>query len=417
MTQRSRSKSTPNAKSKADADTDILIVGGGMIGAALCLGLKNLPWRVTIADGRIPDDIPVPGLAHDSDFDQRVSALSLGSEHWLKALGAWQTMHPSRLGRYDQMQVWDADGGDAVTLSRDDAQLDHLGHIIENRTIERALWHQLSQWPELNRQLGQPVVDAQYDENRQWRVRFADHSTLCTRLLLIADGAMSPLRSALGFKTREWDYLHHAVVATVTHEKTHQRVARQAFHRHGPLAFLPLATEHTSSIVWSLVPEEAERFIQATPEQQAIALTRGLRDELGAVTMASSVRSFPLYQRHATHYILPGAALVGDAAHSIHPLAGQGANIGLLDAQAMVDELTHAATHHIPLEETLLLRRYQRRRKVDNLLTMAGMEGLQHLFAADHHAIHWLRNRGMHWFNQQPLLRRAAVELASRLAD
>lgn len=396
-------------------DTDILIVGGGMVGAALCLGLKNLPWRVTIVDGRIPDDTPVPALANDSDFDQRVSALSLGSEQWLKELGAWQDMHPSRLGRYDDMQVWDADGGDGVNLSRTDAQLDHLGHIIENRTIEQALWHQLCGWPELQRQLGQPVIDAQFDEQKHWHVRFADQSTLTTRLLLIADGANSPLRGALGFQTREWDYLHHAIVATVTHTEPHQRTARQAFHRKGPLAFLPLAAERTSSIVWSMVPDEVERFMQAEPADQARALELGIRSELGTVSMASTVRRFPLRQRHATQYIMPGAALVGDAAHSIHPLAGQGANIGLLDAQAMIGLLTEAAAHHIPLEEELLLRRYQRQRKADNLLTMAGMEGLQHLFGNDHYAVHWLRNRGMQWFNQQPLLRRKAVALASRL--
>ena len=400
-----------------ETDTDILVVGGGMVGAALCLGLKGLPWRVTIADGRIPDDTPVPALTHDSEFDQRVSALSLSSERWLKDLGAWQDMHPSRLGPYDTMHVWDADGAAGVTLSRDDAQLTHLGHIIENRTIECALWHQLSGWPDLQRQLGQPVIDAQFDEKKHWHVRFADQSTTTTKLLLIADGANSPLRSALGFQTREWDYLHHAVVATVTHTESHRRVARQAFHRQGPLAFLPLATDHTSSIVWSMVPEEVERFMHASPADQAKALELGMRGALGVVTMASSVRRFPLRQRHATQYIMPGAALVGDAAHSIHPLAGQGANIGLLDAQAMVSLLTEAAAHNIPLEEELLLRRYQRQRKSDNLLTMAGMEGLQHLFATDHHWVHWLRNRGMQWFNQQPMLRRAAVTMASRLMD
>lgn len=399
----------------ADTDTDIVVVGGGMVGAALCLALRQLPWRVTIIDGRIPDDTPVPALAHDSDFDQRVSALSLRSESWLRDLGAWTQMHPSRLGRYDHMDVWDVDGGDGVQLSHHDGQLSHLGHIVENRTVERALWHCLSQWKNLDRRLGQPVVDAHYDEHQHWHVRFADHSTLSTRLLLIADGAQSPLRSALGFATREWDYLHHAVVATVTHQEPHNRIARQAFHRTGPLAFLPLATPHTSSIVWSMRPDDADRFAQSTAAEQGHALTLGLQHVLGDVNLASAVRRFPLRQRHAKQYIQPGAALVGDAAHSIHPLAGQGANIGLLDAQALVDLLTQAAAQGIPLEEPLLLRRYQRLRKSDNLLTMAGMEGLQYLFNTDHHAVHWLRNRGMQWFNQQPLLRRKAVEMASRL--
>ncbi|MFC3852286.1 FAD-dependent monooxygenase [Salinispirillum marinum] len=410
---------TPSAQANTQhADTDILIVGGGMIGAALCLSLRTLPWRVCIADARLPNDTmpPAPDTAtpRSNDFDQRVSALALGTERWLAELGAWEPIPTERLGRYDQMQVWDAEGTAILDLSHHDADLSHLGHIVENRVVEAALWQCLNTWPELQRHLGSPAVDAQRNEHGHWVVRFKDGSQLSTRLLVMADGAQSPLRGMLGFTTREWDYLHHAIVATVSHEQPHNRTARQAFHRTGPLAFLPLPPSNTSSIVWSLVPDEAERFLSAAPEQQGRLLTQGLGHRLGDVAMASSVKRFPLRQRHAADYIMPGAVLVGDAAHSIHPLAGQGANIGLLDAQALAAQLRRAAEQRIPLEEPLLLRAYQRARKTDNLLTMAGMEFFQHLFTVDQPAVHWLRNNGMRWFGRCAPLRRTAVKTAAR---
>lgn len=408
-------KTAPNRPTKPMADTDILIIGGGMIGAALCLSLRHLPWRVCIADARTPNDaMPTASPDNENTFDQRVSALALGTEHWLTELGAWARLPTDRLGRYDHMHVWDAEGTAVVNMSHHDADLSHLGHIIENRVVEAALWQSLNAWPELQRHLGSPAIDAQRNEHGHWVVRFNDGSSLSTRLLVIADGALSPLRGMLGFTTREWDYLHHAVVATVTHELPHNRTARQAFHRSGPLAFLPLPPDHTSSIIWSLVPEEAERLLTASPEQQGRLLTHGIGGQLGAVTMASPAKRFPLRQRHAVDYVMPGAVLVGDAAHSIHPLAGQGANIGLLDAQALASQLTRAAEQRIPLEEPLLLRAYQRARKTDNLTTMAGMEFFQHLFAIDQPAMHWLRNEGMRWFSRCAPLRGAAVRAAAR---
>ena len=247
-----------------ETELDIAIVGGGMVGASLALSLRDLPWRVGLIDPRQPALEPLSPPQSGEDFGPRVSALSPASERWLRQLDTWQQLPEHRIGTYHSMQVWDADGSGELDFDPFLADLDYLGHIVENRLIEQTLWAQLTDWSSLHLMAGQRVEQVkEVADSHRWQLTLHSGDTVRARLLLIVDGARSPLRTRLGFATRAWSYDQRAVVATVTHEYAHQATARQAFHRHGPLAFLSLSLPHCSSIVWSLDDAAAESFFDA----------------------------------------------------------------------------------------------------------------------------------------------------------
>jgi 2-octaprenylphenol hydroxylase len=219
----------------------------------------------------------------------------------------------------------------------------------------------------------------------------------------------------VGLPTREWDYDQQAIVATVRSKQVHQYTARQSFSRTGPLAFLPLQAdngdEHFCSIVWSQDTLEARRLMALDDVAFNAELARAIELPEDSVEAISRRFAFPLCQRHAMNYTAPGFALVGDAAHSIHPLAGQGANLGYGDVAVLLEELKRARKLGLNPGDALVLGRYQRRRKSENLTMMAAMEGLKQLFGRDELPLRWLRNQGMNWLNQlAPLKNRLATE-------
>jgi 2-octaprenylphenol hydroxylase len=229
-----------------------------------------------------------------------------------------------------------------------------------------------------------------------------------------ADGALSPTRELLGLRTREWDYGHRAIVTTARFERGHAHTAWQRFLPTGPLALLPLASAsgRLCSIVWSIDEDEADALLAKDDEAFAAALTTASEAVLGAATDCSPRRAFPLRQRHAVDYVLPGAALVGDAAHSIHPLAGQGINLGLSDVNVLAEELRRALDRGLAPGRLDVLKRYQRRRKGDNLRMMAAMDGFKRLFEQDAPPLRWLRNAGMRGVGAMPALKRRIIREA-----
>ena len=397
------------------SEVDILIVGGGMVGATLALLCQHLPWSVGLVDPRsagTPTTTPPQSAA---DFQPRVSAFSLHSEQILRQINVWQSLASERISSYQRMRVWDAEGTGELDFKPELLQLNALGYIIENQLVEQQLWQALATSTVHCFSETRVVTATRNEPDTSWQVMLEDGTQLGCKLLLIADGARSPLRDQLGFEQRRWSYQQTAVVANVTHREPHQDTAWQAFHRHGPLAFLPLALPHASTVVWSLDQTAADTFLTSSPEAQARALSAGIGYRLGEVELASSIHSLPLHQQHSIHYIQPQVALLGDAAHSIHPLAGQGVNIGLLDAEAMAKTLNEAAQNQWSITEFLLLRRYQRQRQPHNLSTMLAMEGLKRLFGEPQPAVHLLRNAGLRAFAKHPVLLKAAMRFASGL--
>lgn len=399
----------------ADAPTqqfDILVVGGGMIGSALALGLSRQGWQVGLIEGAPAASLMAPAEPASSvdDFEPRVSAISLASQRLLEELGAWPKVQASRHCGYREMTVWDGDGTGRIHFDAAELHARSLGTIVENRNIVRALFESLS---DSSVQLLDGVRVKAW--SRGQGVELEDGRCLAARLVVGADGALSRLRQWSGLATREWDYDQQAIVCTVRTSQNHRYTAWQRFSPTGPLAFLPLLNEagdeHFCSIVWSQDTLEARRLMALGTESFRKELEAAIERELGEVLEVSRRFAFPLRQRHAKDYIADGLALVGDAAHTIHPLAGQGANLGYGDVRALLEELERARELGLAPDDASVLARYQRRRKGENLTMMAAMEGFKQLFARDELPVRWLRNTGMRWLNQLvPLKNRIAAE-------
>lgn len=384
------------AEKRGEAHAEVVIVGAGMVGAALACLLGEAGVEVALVDAR--EALLDPEAVGRGQPAMRVSALTPVSQRLLERLGAWEWMAARRVSPYRHMQVWDAEGSGEVSFSADQAGVPILGHIVENDVTLAALERRLRVLPSVQLVLGGRVAGLEAAEGEARRVRLADGRCLVAPLVVAADGARSPLRELAGIETRERDTGHRAVVTTVRVARAHGEVARQAFLPTGPLAFLPLCLEgesHYCSIVWSTSPEEAERLQGLSPDALGQALAAAIDHRLGEVTVVERTVAFPLVQRHAERYVLPGLALVGDAAHSIHPLAGQGVNLGLMDAAVLAEELLAARRRGVGLGNERWLGRYARRRRADNAGMLALMDGFRLLFGARHPALALARNLGM----------------------
>ncbi|WP_237045882.1 2-octaprenyl-3-methyl-6-methoxy-1,4-benzoquinol hydroxylase [Aquipseudomonas alcaligenes] len=379
---------------------DLIIVGAGMVGSALALALEHSGLEILVVDG---GPLSVRPFAAEGAFEPRVSALSAASQRILERLGVWDGIAARRVSPYRDMRVWDGSGTGSVHFSAASVHAEVLGHIVENRAVQDALLDRLH-----DSQIGL-LGSARLEQLRRsgdgWLLTLADGRELRAPLLVAADGANSAVRRLAGCATREWDYLHHAIVTSVRCERAHQATAWQRFTDDGPLAFLPLARqgdEHWCSIVWSTVPAEAERLMALDDEAFRHELGKAFEWRLGQVTAVDPRICIPLRQRHAKRYMESGLALIGDAAHSIHPLAGQGVNLGFLDAAVLAEVLLHALQRGEQANDVRVLSRYERRRMPHNLAMMAAMEGFERLFQADPLPIRLLRNSGLNWVDELP---------------
>lgn len=397
---------------------DLIIVGAGMVGSALALALKDSGLEILLIDG---SPLSVKPFDPAAPFEPRVSALSAASQRILLRLGAWPGVLARRSSPYSEMRVWDGSGTGQIHFSASSVHAEVLGHIVENRVVQDALMEPLH-----DSGIGL-MPGARLERLRRsgddWLLTLVDGRELRAPLVIAADGANSAVRRLAGCATREWDYLHHAIVTSVRCAEPHQRTAWQRFTDDGPLAFLPLEREgeHWCSIVWSATPTEAERLMALDDDAFCKELGRAFEWRLGEVLGADPRLCIPLRQRHAKRYVEEGLALIGDAAHTIHPLAGQGVNLGFLDAAVLAEVLLHANTRGERLADERVLGRFERRRMPHNLAMMAAMEGFERLFQADPLPLRWLRNSGLKWVDGLPeakaLFVRQALGLSGDLPD
>jgi len=375
---------------------DVVIAGGGMIGSAVALGLAHQGWQVALVESETVETLLQPAKPADNveDFEPRVSAISLASQRLLESVGAWSRIAAQRHCDYRKMTVWDGDGTGRIHFDAAELYATSLGTIIENRHIVRGLFQALA---DSSVTVFDGVRVSRWLRDRG--VELEDQRVITADLVVGADGGHSRLRQWAGLATREWDYDHQAIVCTVKTAQSHEFTAWQRFSPTGPLAFLPLSNEqgddHFCSIVWSQQTDEARRLMALDDDAFDAELSRAFEGQLGELEAVSRRFAFPLRQRHAKDYTAEGLALVGDAAHTIHPLAGQGANLGYGDVQVLLDELAKAHKAGLHAGDALVLARYQRRRKGDNLTMMAAMEGFKQLFARDELPVRWMRNAGM----------------------
>ncbi len=394
----------------------VVIVGAGMVGTALAAGLANSGISVALIEPNEPKQ-PPEDLSECSQFDTRVSAITAQSESLLTQLGAWSLINTERKSPYLGMTVWDAEGTGEVNFSANELHVPCLGTIVENREIVWALQQLVEQASNITiiRDFVSKIDNQ--DEQGLTPVYLASGIELKTQLLVGADGALSRIKQWGEFANCEWDYQHQAIVATIELERSHQRTAWQRFRQQGPLALLPLAAtnDKTCSIVWSTSIEECEHLLALTDDEFCLELGQAFEHRLGQVVNLGPRAAFPLRQRHAKNYVVPGIALVGDAAHTIHPLAGQGVNLGFKDVAALSEELLRADQQGLSLGDLKVLQRYQRRRQADNLLMMTAMEGFKRLFAAEQPMIRLLRNQGMRLFNRASAIKQHVVMQAMGL--
>ena len=379
---------------------DLVIAGGGIVGATLAGLLDGLELRIALVEQRLPDEGELPFQESDLRFDPRVSALNESSRQVLGDVGVWSWIQGVRSCDYREMRVWDAEGTGSIHFSAAALGADSLGAIVENSIVLAGIYERLRGQDNLS--LVSPFTSAALEsEDGGESVLIGESGRRLQACLLVgADGGNSAIRRLANMSSTEWDYGQAALVTTVRTARSHEFTAWQRFLETGPVAFLPLAAAgesefRHSSVVWSTQPDEAEKLLRLPDEQFRARLAFAIEHRLGEVEWSDRRFRFPLRQHHADSYVKDNIVLAGDSAHTIHPLAGQGVNLGIRDVAVLAEELRAGLAAGRRLNDPVVLRRYERRRKSDNLGMMWAMEGLHRLFGAQPLPLRWLRNTGL----------------------
>ncbi|NQZ30292.1 MAG: UbiH/UbiF/VisC/COQ6 family ubiquinone biosynthesis hydroxylase [Oceanospirillaceae bacterium] len=379
---------------------DLIIVGGGMVGATLACALADTQLQIAVIEPNIP-----AAFSLDQAHALRVSALNIASENIFKNIGVWQGIISRRSCVYRRLKTWELDAQRGATLFDSTEQgVDHLGHIVENNVIQQALLEKMSQANNIKLFVQKTrSIDVQPGATL---VELEDNQQLIGKLIVGADGGNSLVRDAAGIGIHSWDYAQSALVISVTMSTAQQDITWQQFTPTGPLAFLPLSG-NSASLVWYNNPAAIKRLMALNEVAFLEELQASFPDALDQVTAVISKGAFPLKRQHAQQYIKEGVALIGDAAHMIHPLAGQGVNIGLLDAAQLAqcllaasgeqmssaDEYAHSTRADI--SSLAVLNEYERLRRRHNLLVMQLMDSFYKVFTNNNGPLKVLRNIGL----------------------
>ena len=349
---------------------DFAIIGGGMVGLAIAVGLKQSGLRVALIEQVAPDPVSSGGPL-------RVSALNMASELFLHRLGAWQNIVHKQA--YGHMQVWERDSFAHLDMNARSVLQPHLGHIVDNQAVVTAL-RQLLVGSDVD--LLSPCGLRQCVREAQGTVlHLANEPPLLASWVIAADGASSSVRQHFDFPMTQWDYGHSAVVATVVTREPHLSCARQIFTPDGPLAFLPLWSPNLCSVVWSVSPEKATELLAIPPSQFEQQLTVAFDARLGSLSLQGARGAYSLQARYVHEVVKEGCILVGDAAHTIHPLAGQGVNLGLMDAAALIETILTLKKQGRLVRTPHVFDHYARWRKSEALQLLALMEVFKQAFS------------------------------------
>lgn len=377
---------------------DVIIVGAGVAGLVAAIEMSRAGLQVALVESREFQEMK-------ADQHVRVSALNVVSERILRHLGCWENIPERYRSPFREIAVRDADGSGHVEFSYRDIGRAYLGHIAANDILIKTLLTRARALPNFTL-LCPAQSEALIITPEALTLKLADGSTLRAKLLIGADGAHSWVRQTLNMPCSESAYEHTAVVATVKTTHPHRATARQRFRESGPIAFLPLHDAHQCSIVWSTSPDEAAELMQLDRETLGKKIAATIDNDLGPITVIDKPISFPLTMRHVSHYVHPRVALVGDAAHTIHPLAGQGMNLSILDAACLSEVVVDnfRAQRDIGLIQNL--RRYERWRRGDNQLMIDAMAFFKEGFAVQRGFLRQLRDFSLCITNRNRWLRR-----------
>ncbi|MET0581555.1 MAG: UbiH/UbiF family hydroxylase [Pseudoxanthomonas sp.] len=358
---------------------DVAIVGGGVVGAACALSLAKLGLEVALVEGR------EPARWSAQSPDLRVYAFAPDNASLLEGLGVWDPVRSARAQAYRRMRVWDASGGGELSFDADLLGRDQLGWIVENSLLVDRLWAAL---PAAGVRVHCPArVESMEPDGDAVaaggiRLRLEDGSRLDARIAIAADGADSTLRKLAGLEVSSHDYRQRGVVAFVETERPHDSTAWQRFLPGGPLAFLPFV-DGRSSIVWTLANEEADRVLALEEEAFNRELTDAFEARLGQVRLASPRAAFPLRRQLADDYVSGRVLLMGDAAHVVHPLAGQGVNLGLRDVARLRDAIADAQSRRVDWSSQHRLSRWARQCRSENAAAAYAFDGINRVFSND----------------------------------
>ena len=396
---------------------DLVVVGGGMVGAATALALADTGLKIALIESKIPQP-----FAADQPLDLRVSALSPASVDLLDQLDVWSTILNWRACPYRRMRVWELDEDAAglqgkladklaTEFNSDDMGLSELGYIVENRLIQLALIEQLQQSAvEL---ISEQVRSIDYSPGASL-VELTNDRVLVARLLVAADGGNSMVRSAVALPVHQWDYAQKAMVINVTTEAAQQDITWQQFTPSGPHALLPLPGNH-ASLVWYDSPTRIDQLLKLSDTALQEVLTQEFPERLGKLESVDARGAFGLRRLHALNYYKPGVVLVGDAAHQINPLAGQGVNLGFQDVKALTESLKQALEQGLRIDDPAPLESYEKQRRNANLLMVQAMDAFYRGFSNNLGPLKLARNLILGLSGNLPPLRRQIIKLASGL--
>ncbi|MGF1836622.1 2-octaprenyl-3-methyl-6-methoxy-1,4-benzoquinol hydroxylase [Photobacterium sanguinicancri] len=362
---------------------DVVIAGGGMVGAATAVGMAQYGLRVVVLDGQQPQEFEA-----SQPMDLRVSAISPNSVGLLSRLGAWNAIQAMRVCPFKRLETWDHPEC-RTRFSADEMQLDRLGFIVENRLIQLGLWQQFSDYPNLTLLCPSKMINSQKVSSGVV-VTLDDGRQLQAKLLVGADGANSQVRQQSGIGITAWDYRQHCMLINIETALPQQDITWQWFTPKGPRSFLPLVG-HQGSLVWYDSPQRIKQLSTMTAEQLTVEVKCHFPAEVGEFTVVNW-GSFPLTRRHAQKYYQDNIVLLGDAAHTINPLAGQGVNLGFKDVDVLLHEIEKAGKNWA---EQDVLKKYERRRRPDNLIMQSGMDFFYTTFSNDLLPLKIARNIGL----------------------
>lgn len=389
---------------------DVIIVGGGLVGASLAAALKNSGLALALVESQ---RIPVSGSQTATDgraenWDSRIYAISPGSRSFLEGSGAWALLDQSRIAPIEAMRVF-GDSGAELEFSAYQMGVAELACILENRALQQALWNTLQQQENLT--LIQPAQCASLAVNDSWSsLTLKDGRVLNARLIVGADGRDSWVRNQAGISAAPVDYEQHGVVANFSSERAHRGIAHQWFQPDGILALLPLPGNRVS-MVWSVSPEHSARLLGMSSDELCALVEAASQHNLGKLQLITPPAAFPLQMLVLPKISAPRMALIGDAAHNMHPLAGQGVNTGFRDARQLAQTLMERGAQG-DCGDARLLRSYERKRKEDIYTMQAMTYGLKHLFNNDVPLLRTLRNAGLAATNQLTPLKKLLMQHA-----
>lgn len=382
---------------------DMIILGGGMVGAATALGLAKLGFNIALIEKN-----PLPSVDVTQPYDLRISAISVSSVALLERLGAWQFIEQMRICPYDGLETWEIEGFN-VAFRAQDLGLDKLGFMVENNVIQQGLWQALEAYPNCTQAVGFNQISANYAENG-WTVMLDHERQFSAPLMIACDGANSLGRQWAGIGLTAWQYRHDCLLALVETEAAQQSVTWQQFFPTGPRAFLPLLG-HQGCVVWYDSPSRIQALKQMSMAKLSEEIQANFPPRLGKINV-TQVGSFPLTRQHAQHYFRQGVVLLGDAAHTINPLAGQGVNLGFKDVESLLNVFEQALKKGENVASSEVLRRYERQRKPDNLLMQTAMDLFYKLFKTELLPFKVARNLALIAAERAGVLKKQALKYA-----